>query len=153
MTSLDAAWDSLGRWLQELGPCLPNVDLLFVNQQQAHMLTGLEDPLDGAKALHEAGARTVVVKLGARGCMVLSRGGSFQVPAFEVETLDTTGAGDCFAGGFLAAIQRGYTEVEAARLANAVGALSVRRVGAVAGLLSWEETEEWMSMTKVRSPA
>ena len=74
-----------------------------------------------------------------------------RVPAFEVDTLDTTGAGDCFAGGFLAAIQRGYTEVEAARLANAVGALSVRRVGAVAGLLSWEETEEWMSMTKVRS--
>ena len=151
MTSLDAAWDSLGRWLEELGPCLANVDLLFVNQQEAHMLTGLDDPLDGAKALHAAGARTVVVKLGALGCMVLSRGGSFQVPAFEVDTLDTTGAGDCFAGGFLAAIQRGYTEVEAARLANAVGALSVRRVGAVAGLLSWEETEEWMSMTKVRS--
>jgi sugar/nucleoside kinase (ribokinase family) len=150
-TSLDAAWDSLGLWLQDLGPCLPHVDILFVNEQESQMLTGLDDPLEGAKALQAAGARTVVVKLGGRGCSVLSRGEQFQVPAFAVETLDTTGAGDCFAGGFLAAIQRGYTEVEAARIANAVGALSVRRVGAVAGLLSWEETEEWMSTANVRS--
>jgi sugar/nucleoside kinase (ribokinase family) len=150
-TSLDSAWDSQGRWFQDLGPCLPHVDLLFANQLEGRMLTGLEDPVECAKALHEAGARTVVVKLGLRGCIVFSQAGHFQLPAFEVETLDTTGAGDCFAAGFLAAVQRGYTTVEAARIANAVGALSVRRPGAIGGLLTWEETEEWMSAAKVRS--
>ncbi|MFB3777322.1 MAG: carbohydrate kinase family protein [Bryobacteraceae bacterium] len=151
MTSLDAAWDSQGRWLQDLGPCLPHVDLLFVNEGEAHMLTGLTDPLESARMLNKAGARTIVVKLGARGCMVLSDGEVLSVPAFEIDVLDTTGAGDCFAGGFLAAIQRGLSPREAARMGNAVGALSVRRVGAVAGLLSWEETREWMGTVKVRS--
>ena len=50
-TSLDAAWDSLGRWIEDLGPCLPHVDLLFVNKEEARMLTGCRDLLGAAKAL------------------------------------------------------------------------------------------------------
>jgi ribokinase len=148
---LDAAWDSRGRWLEDLGPCLPHVDVLMVNEEEAAMLTGVQDFEAAAKALHQAGACMVIVKLGAEGCHILDNGQGFRVPGFEVEVLDTTGAGDCFAGAFLAATLRGYAPVKAARLANAVGALSVRRVGAVAGLLSWDETEEWMSTAKVRS--
>ena len=75
------------------------------------------------------------------------------MPAFDVEVLDTTGAGDCFAGAFLAAFQRGCTIWEAARMANAAGALSVRRVGAVGGILSWDETHDWMESAKVRAAA
>ncbi len=151
LTSVDAAWDSQGRWMQDLGPCLAHVDLLFVNEEEAHMLTGTEDPMAAAKALRKAGASVVVVKLGAKGCAVYSGSEEFQVPAFEVEVVDTTGAGDCFAGGFLAALQRGLSLQDAARAANAVGALSVRRVGSVAGLLSWDETEEWMAMGRARA--
>ena len=61
-------------------------------------------------------------------------------PGFRVNAVDTTGAGDCFAGGFLAALQRGMTLPEAARIANRVGALSVQSLGATAGLLGWEST-------------
>jgi len=150
-TSLDAAWDSLGRWLLDMEPCLPNVDTLFVNQEESHMLTGKEDTGEAARALRDAGARTVVVKLGAQGCAVFSEGKELRIPAFDVAVVDTTGAGDCFAGGYLAAIQRGRPVEEAARIANAAGALSVRRVGAVGGLLSWEDTHDWMRGTKTRS--
>jgi sugar/nucleoside kinase (ribokinase family) len=117
------------------------------------MLTGVEDPLSAAKKLREAGAGTVVVKLGAEGCAVFSSGEEFRVPAFEIEVLDTTGAGDCFAGAYLAALQRGCPAREAARIANAAGALSVRRVGAAGGLLSWEDTHDWMRSAKVRASA
>jgi sugar/nucleoside kinase (ribokinase family) len=151
MTSLDAAWDSQGRWFQDLGPCLPHVDLLFVNEEESRMLTGVPDPVEAAGALKKAGARTVVVKLGAKGCMVLADGEKLEVPGFEIDVIDTTGAGDCFAGGFLAAIQRGLSPKEAARAGNAAGALSVRRVGSVGGLLSWEETQDWMRTAKVRA--
>ncbi len=149
-TSLDAAWDSQGRWLEDLGPCLPYVDLLFVNEEEAQMLTGLSDAAEAARRLHELGAKTVVVKLGSRGCMLYSGEAPSFTKAFPVEVVDTTGAGDCFAGGFIAALQRGLPLEEAARFANAAGALSVRRVGSVAGLLSWEETEEWMAMAEGR---
>lgn len=152
-TSLDAAWDSQGRWLQDLGPCLPHVGTLFVNEEEAALLAGVEDPLEAARALNRLGAGSVVVKLGARGCMVVSENEEFQVPAYEVEVVDTTGAGDCFAGGYLAALQRGLPPREAARFANAAGALSVRRVGAVGGLLGWEDMQDWMRATRVRSAA
>jgi len=151
LTSLDAAWDSQGRWLDDLGASLPYVDLLFVNEDECRMLTGLEGRREGAQALRKAGAGAVVVKLGHEGCIVLADGEEFSVPAFMVEVVDTTGAGDCFAGGFLAALQRGFPLRDAAAFANAVGALSVRRVGSVAGLLSWEETEEWIGMHQARS--
>jgi sugar/nucleoside kinase (ribokinase family) len=152
-TSLDAAWDSLGRWFLDLGPCLPHVDTLFVNEEEARMLTSLDDVPDAAKALRDAGAGRVVVKLGAQGCAVFTESGEFRAPAFAVDVLDTTGAGDCFAGGYLAAVQRGCSLEEAARIANAAGALSVRRVGAIGGLLGWEDTHDWMRQAKARGAA
>jgi sugar/nucleoside kinase (ribokinase family) len=82
----------------------------------------------------------VVQKLGARGCSV---NGS-PVPGFAVEAIDTTGAGDCFAGGFLAARQRGLDPFEAARFANAAGAISTTAVGSVRALTSYEAALEWM---------
>lgn len=56
----------------------------------------------------------------------------------------TTGAGDCFVGAFLAALQAGNPTTEAARVANAAGALSVRRAGATTGLLDLPGTLEWI---------
>jgi sugar/nucleoside kinase (ribokinase family) len=54
--------------------------------------------------------------------------------------VDTTGAGDCFSGGFIAALQRGMSVDDAARFANAVGALAVGKMGATAGVLDWDGT-------------
>jgi sugar/nucleoside kinase (ribokinase family) len=63
-----------------------------------------------------------------------------------VAAVDTTGAGDCFAGGFIAALQRGKSPLDAARIANAVGALSVSAVGATAGVVDWDTTVRRMKM-------
>jgi len=120
---------------------------------EAHLRSGVGGARGGARTLRRFGAGTGWVKRGARGCLVVSATEEFQVPAFEVEVLDTTGAGDCFAGGFLAALQRGLSLREAARIANAAGALSVRRVGAVGGLLGWDDMQDWMRSAKLRATA
>ncbi len=143
--SVDTGWDSKGRWLEDLGPCLPWTDLLFVNGEEARMLTGIEDPRGAARQLRELGAKTVVVKLGSAGCFVLHDAGEISSPAFNVHVVDTTGAGDCFAGGFLAALGRGASLEEAARFANAVAALNVQSAGATEGVLPYEETLAWIS--------
>ena len=147
-TSLDTAWDARGRWMKDVLPCLPYTDLLFVNELEAKMLTGSEDPDEAVRVLRDDGATDVVVKLGGRGCVVYYGSERDCVPAFEVQVVDTTGAGDCFAAGFLAALHRGRSYDEAARFANAVGALSVERLGTVFGVRSWEETERWMSRAR-----
>lgn len=58
--------------------------------------------------------------------------------------MDTTGASDCFVAGFLAARQRGYSTARAGLFANAVGALTVQRIGAVEGVLPEEGVLAWM---------
>lgn len=142
--SIDTGWDALGEWMDVLGPCLPHADLLFVNEDEARELTGQDHPIQAGRALQQAGVPNVVVKLGAAGCVVFTREDSITSPAFQVPAVDTTGAGDCFAGAFLAALQRGLPYADAAHLANAVGALSVQKLGGTTGLLSFEDTVAWI---------
>lgn len=149
-TSLDTGWDSKGRWIEDLGPCLPDTDLLFVNEPEAKRLTGAEDWGAAGERLREHGAGIVVVKLGAQGCAVFEPNRRAHVPGFAVEAVDTTGAGDCFAGAFLAALHHGLDLHDAARFANAAAALAVSRLGATDGLRSWDETLAWMKTAPTR---
>ena len=104
----------------DLAPCLPYLDVMFINEDEARM--------NGAspQVLLEGGARIAVMKLGNRGCAIYTGDREYLCPAFEVEARDTTGAGDCFVAGFLAAMLRGANLPEAGHFANAVAALSIR---------------------------
>ncbi len=140
-TSVDTQWDHQGEWLPVLAPSLPWTDVLFVNEDEARELTGFADAAAAAHALRDAGARQVVVKLGAKGCFASTADGDFHSPGREVPVVDTTGAGDCFVGGYLAALFKGKSHREAAQLANYVGSLSVSRLGATQGLAAFEPTD------------
>lgn len=139
-TSMDTAWDALGEWMKVVGPCLPLVDLFFTNEDEARMLTGSGDPRTVAMMLRDYGASSIVLKRGSKGCVVFHENAVWEVPAFDVRAIDTTGAGDCFAGAFLAALQRELPMPDAALVANAVGALNVQSIGGTSGLRSWENT-------------
>jgi sugar/nucleoside kinase (ribokinase family) len=138
-TSLDTNWDPRGRWMLDLGPCLPGLDFLFMNEDETRM-AGASPP-----DILSRGVRTFVLKLGPRGCRIFTADAELTVPTFDVPVVDTTGAGDCFVAGFLAEWLRGSSFEEAARFANAVGALTVQQVGASTGVLSYEETREWLA--------
>ena len=153
LTSLDTGWDQHGRWMEDLRPALASTDLVFVNREETLGLTGTSDLCQAARILAGCGVRVVVFKLGAEGCAVWRDGELIRVPAFQVEVVDTTGAGDCFAGAYLAALTRGLDALDAARFANAAAALSVTRLGATEGLRAWDETEAWMRAAPVRGRA
>ena len=148
-TSVDTQWDTRGRWMEDLAPCLPHTDLLFMNEDEARMLTGTSDPARAAAFMRDRGVATVVLKLSGRGCAVFGPGVTIECPAFDVPAVDTTGAGDCFVGAFLAALLRGISYADAAKFANAVGALVIQQLGAVEGVRSFAETEEWMRSAHV----
>ena len=69
----------------------------------------------------------------SKGSTVYSQGTKYDVPAFEVEEIDPTGAGDCFDAGFLVSLIHKRSLKESARFANAVGALAVTRKGPMEG--------------------
>jgi sugar/nucleoside kinase (ribokinase family) len=144
-TFLDTVWDDTGRWMDTLAPCLPYIDYFVPSLPEAQALTGLDDPTEVARTLLERGVRTVGLKMGVDGCLVMS--GESQVirlPAFQVDVVDATGAGDAFAAGFIAGVWQGWPLEKTARFANAVGALSVTGLGASGGVRSLSETLSFM---------
>jgi sugar/nucleoside kinase (ribokinase family) len=144
-TSLDTGWDSKGEWMPVLKPCLPHLDLLAVNEEEGRQLTGHAAPERFLAVFESAGVLCAAAKLGAAGALISWNGKKLAAPAFAIEARDTTGAGDCWVGGFLAALSHGLDVGEAARVANAVAALSVQQFGSVAGLRNWSETLAWMA--------
>jgi len=130
VASVNICWDQQGRWLSLLRPALAYTDIIFPNLDEGFQLTGERDASLMARRLRELGVRTVVVKLGAKGCYVDGPEGALLVPGFEVSPVDTTGAGDCFAAAFLAAVCWGESLQDAARVANAAGALATLGMGA-----------------------
>lgn len=133
-TFLDTVWDATGRWMALMAPCLPYIDYFVPSLPEAQALTDLTDPRDVAKALLDLGVGTVGLKMGVDGSLVMDQQGySHHLPAFAVEAVDATGAGDSFAAGFIAGVWHGWELAEAQRLANATGALSVMGVGAAGG--------------------
>lgn len=112
---------------------VPRADVVFISTEDAGHLYGDEPLEDVARRMAASGPRLVIVKMGAGGCMVVSAdGAAVTVPAFKVNVLDATGAGDAFAAAFLVEWLRGATPDRAALFANAVGALTATGLGAVA---------------------
>jgi len=141
ITTLDTAWDTTGRWMELLAPCLPYVDYFVPSLAEGRAMTGLDEPECVTRALLEAGAGTVALKMGAEGSVVMTQDGRIiRTPAYEVEVVDTTGAGDAFAAGFIAGVYHGWSLEKTVRLANAVGALCVTGSGAAGGVTTLEET-------------
>ncbi|MCL1855322.1 MAG: ribokinase [Clostridia bacterium] len=105
------------------------------NESELRILSGMEADTDeqveaAAQTLLEKGARCIVVKLGTRGVMLVSKQSSLHVPGFKVNALDTTGAGDAFVAGFAVSLLEGKMPAEAVRFGNAAAALSTTAMGA-----------------------
>jgi 2-dehydro-3-deoxygluconokinase len=106
-------------------------DLFLPSLEDITALTGLTDPLAIMGWSHAQGAKQVVLKLGHQGALA-SDGQTHQLlPAWAVQAVDATGAGDCFAGNLLARLSQGEDLWQAGAYANAAAALSVQGYGAV----------------------
>jgi 2-dehydro-3-deoxygluconokinase len=106
-------------------------DIALPSLDDATTLTGLADP-DAVADFYLRLCPLVLLKCGAEGCIVATRDGRTRIPAHRVPALDATGAGDTFAGAFLARTLAGDDPATAARYANAAAALSTTGYGAVA---------------------
>jgi ribokinase len=111
------------------------VDVVSPNELEAEALTGtavrdLSDAREAAERLRGMGARDVVLKLGKDGAYWLGDRGAAHIPAFAVDPIDTTAAGDAFTACLTVCLAQGVDRLEAIRRANAAGAVACMTLGA-----------------------
>ena len=129
---------------------LRKADILSPNESETEALidrkvTDLNSARDAAKHFLDSGVETVVLKLGDEGCLVATASDMTHIPAEKVEAVDTTAAGDAFTAALAVALSEGKGLVDAARYANAVGALAVTGFGAQPSLPTRARVEEFLS--------
>jgi sugar/nucleoside kinase (ribokinase family) len=123
---------------------LPFVDIFMPNDQEAQRLTGEDAPHQQAELLLRAGCRTIVITMGGRGALLMDRTQQIEAPAFDVALLDSSGAGDAFAGGFIAGMMMGLDQAEALRFASAIGASCCTQLGCTTGVFTREQAEAFL---------
>ncbi len=101
-----------------------------------------------ARELLAAGPQAVVLKLGARGALLLTRDREMHVPAFPVTVVDTTGAGDAFSATLTVGIAEGLALGQAVRRANAAGALTVTRFGTMPAMPTRGEVDTFLEKSR-----
>ena len=128
-----------GERLEDLKELLPYVDYILPNEDEIALLTGVHDPYANAELLVEAGVSCAVIKCGSKGCIIRTGKEMYHIPAYPVEKcIDTTGAGDSFAAGFLWSLSEGMSLMECGCFACAAASCTVECIGAAEGVVSLE---------------
>jgi sugar/nucleoside kinase (ribokinase family) len=112
------------------------VDIVFANEDETKALTGL-GTFEGCLKLQDM-CSIAVVLMGPQGCLVGHQGQAVPVPGFPVKAIDSTGAGDLFASGFLYGYLQGYPLVKCARIGNRLGSAVVEVQGAEIPFEKWK---------------
>lgn len=128
-------------------------DYVTPNETEAEFFTGVyqaDYPMEiwrekAAKALHDRGVATVIITMGEHGAYYSGPDGAFMMPAFKIEPVDSTAAGDAFNGGLAVSLAEGKDIREAMRVASACGAITTTRRGSLPSLPTAEELEAFLT--------
>jgi sugar/nucleoside kinase (ribokinase family) len=149
-TSLDTAGAPNEAWTRSLRQCLPHLDFFVPSLHEAqYLFPGESSPQVLARRIVDAGVGVVALKMGERGSLAFDGQQEHLLPAFRVEAIDATGAGDAFAAGLLCGALNALPLEECARLGNAVGALCTTQVGTIAGYRSLPKTLDFISQHQI----
>jgi ribokinase len=134
---------------------LEKVDILIANETEILVLTnadevGMQTAAAVCRPLHEAGVESVIMTQGKEGALVTSKNGDTRVPGFIVKAVDTTAAGDTFAGALGCALAEGKNLEDAVLFANAAAALSATKQGAQISMPTRAEVDELVARGETR---
>ena len=151
ITALDVCWDAKGKWSELLDPAMPYIDYFLPSIDEAKMLSREDEVEKMADVFFDKGVGHVVIKCGSTGsyCRESRDADGVMMSAFKIENpVDTTGAGDSFCSGFLAALSRNEDFLSCAELGNAIGAFCVTKKGATSGTPTYDEAKKFIKERK-----
>jgi sugar/nucleoside kinase (ribokinase family) len=132
-------------------PLLPYIDYFMPSIEEARDMSGESTPEDCARFYIDNGAACCVFTLGGEGAYYAHRDGTrFKSPAYDIKVVDTTGCGDAFDAGFIAALHNKMDPQTSVRFAQAAAGLVATGLGSDAGILSFEHTQDVMKSWKIK---
>ena len=138
-------WDSLSVLRKTYDKALKSSNIASFSKEAAEFIFQTEDPEEAAHRALEYGIEVVGIKLGEEGSMIFSdTGEKVELPAFKVKPVDTTGAGDGWNAGLLVGLIKNWDLKKCITVANAIGALTVTRRGAITALPNGEELQKFL---------
>lgn len=135
------SWQSRG----ELNALLPHIDYFLPNDDEAHLITGLTDPLAQLRFFRHAGAHTVIITQGKSGAYAGRGGDYWRSGTYPAKVVDPSGSGDAFGAGLIAAIHRGGDLPDLLRYGSALGASATRAVGTTDGVFTASEAAAFIA--------
>ena len=120
------------------------VDVLITGTGYARGLTGIDDIWKAGRAVLEMGPRIFCETVGEGGSYTITRDEEFHTPAFKVDVIDTTGAGDVFHGAYIVGLMHGWNLRQIALFSTAVSALKCLKLGGRAGIPCFEATLDFL---------
>ena len=154
---IDIAWKAGKTVILNTAPVQPVADELLKkvtivtpNEVEASILTGVkvvdaESAQQAANWFLAKGVKRVVITMGGMGAFIAEDGNGTMTPAFKVNAIDTTGAGDAYNGGFVTALAEGREIKDAARFAAATAALSVQKMGTTPSMPTRAEIDAFLA--------
>ncbi len=130
--------------LEDLREALQYVDYIFPNFDEARELTGKDDLDEMADVFLGYGVKNVIIKTGKKGCFVKNAHVRLNMPCIGPKSIDTTGAGDNFAAGFIAALNDGKNLEDCCTYAAATAGLACQYLGANSGVQCREQVEQFL---------
>lgn len=132
--------------LKQIEPALPYTDAFLPNDDEARVLTGRTDPEEQAEALSRLNPNCVIViTLGRRGALARHGDRVLRAGAYQLDSVDESGAGDAFAAGFVTGLLEHWPLESTLRFASAVGASCTRALGCTEGVFRLHEAEAFVA--------
>jgi sugar/nucleoside kinase (ribokinase family) len=129
-----------------VGPVLETAAVLLPGEAELRLLSGKQDIKSSVDSLfRNPGLEMIVLKLGKEGATIFMRDAAIKTPAYSVQEVDPTGAGDCFDAGFLCGLLEGKSLEDSGKLAATAGALNAAAFGPMEGKISPQSIRELVS--------
>jgi len=143
-TLLDVVYAGDEDSFEKVALLLPETDVFLPNDDEASLLTGLDDPLDQAGKFRDAGAKTVVITQGEAGTLLVGDGLRLRSDVYPTRFVGGAGAGDAFDAGYIAGLLAGEDAAGCLRWGSALGASCVRAIGATESVFDRNEATAFM---------
>ncbi len=128
---------------------LPYTDTFLPNDDEARLLTHKDDPVEQAEVFLDHGCKTVVITMGERGAVLRTKDLTLRAPAFQVDVVDPSGAGDAFDAGFIWGLLQGWDPRRTLEFAAALGASACMKLGCTPGVFTMDEALAFLERHKL----